>query len=179
MVVGFVSCEKRFPILYVYTVANGSCYRGFPDYIKVSIEQALLLQPDCDIIMASNYADCLAIENVIDSIPGVIKLDTTKIESKRSREFAKASETIFSGSQYDDLWVTSAQRFFSMEDFMISKNYTEMLHVEADNLLYGKVSSHHCSSRSNFCCLLCIGSCNLNFYLSVVITSTQSRFNLV
>lgn len=140
IVIGFVSCELRFPILYVYTVSNGSCHRGFPDYIKISIEQALLLQPDCDIIMASNYAECLAIEEVIDSIPGVIKLDTTKIESKRSKEFAKASEAMFSGNFNGDLWMTSAQRFFSMEDFMITKGYTEMLHVEADNMLYGKVS---------------------------------------
>ena len=32
-------------------------------------------------------------------------------------------------------------RFFQLEDLMIKKNYEEMLHVEADNLLYGNVTS--------------------------------------
>ena len=132
-------CLTRFPILYVYTIVPDSCFRGFPEYIKFTIEQALLLQPDCDIILASNYAECAAIEKVVDSIQGVIKFDTTGTESLRSKSFANASLEMFAGNANGDLWMTSASRFFTIEDFMISRGYTELLHFEADNMIYGKV----------------------------------------
>ena len=146
--IGFVHSDiekiQKFPILYVYTVTARSCARGLPDYIKTSLEQALLSQPDCDVIMASNYAECATIEIVINSIPNVIKLDITKIASERSVLFAKVCSRMFEANTNGDLWVTSAQRFFSMEDFMVQSGRTEMLHVEADNLLYGKVSELSC-----------------------------------
>ncbi|MGB4191692.1 MAG: hypothetical protein WBJ81_04005, partial [Rickettsiales bacterium] len=37
--------------------------------------------------------------------------------------------------------MTSALRFFILEDIMVSHGYTEMLHVEADNMLYGRLTS--------------------------------------
>ena len=41
---------------------------------------------------------------------------------------------------HGDLWLLSSTRFFHLEDYMIKHNRTELLHVEADNLLYGKVN---------------------------------------
>ena len=130
----------RFPIVYVYTVTNDSCSRKFPGYIEISLEQALLTQQDCDIVMASNYIECPAIGHAIGKVSGVIQVDTKIIKSNRTEAFEDASIRLFSSTYNGALWMTSAQRFFSIEDVMIHKGYTEMLHVEADNLLYGKVS---------------------------------------
>ena len=135
-----IIAEKRFPIVYVFTVTAQSCKRGLPEYIIVSLRQAVLSQPDCDVVMASNYASCPTIESTVDSIPNVIKHDINFKASERSALFANVSEKMFEANFNGDLWITSAQRFFSMEDYMINTGHTEMLHVEADNMLYGKVN---------------------------------------
>jgi hypothetical protein len=31
-------------------------------------------------------------------------------------------------------------RFFQLEDFMIKLNYQELIHVEADNMIYGQMT---------------------------------------
>jgi hypothetical protein len=134
--------KTRLAVIYIYSIHSQSCKWGLPSYIKVSLEQAVLSQPDSDVIMASNYAECKKIEEMVDGIEGIIKYDTTLISSNRTKEFKNVSEIMFEANFNGELWITSAQRFFSMEDFMINKGYTEMIHVEADNLLYGKVSIH-------------------------------------
>ena len=86
----------RLPIVYVYTVGIYSCKQGIPAYITTSLEQALLHQPDCDVIMASNYQECSTVEAVIDRIPGVIKYDiSTLLGSPRTKEFANLTDTMF------------------------------------------------------------------------------------
>jgi hypothetical protein len=131
----------KLPIVYVYTVGIYSCKQGIPAYITTSLEQALLQQPDCDVIMASNFKECSTVEAVIDRIPGIIKYDiSTALGSSRTREFANLTETMFEANFNGELWATSAVRFFSLEDLMVRKGYPEMVHVEADNLLYGKMT---------------------------------------
>lgn len=44
--------KRRLPIVYVYTVVPRVCQQGLPLYIKVSLEQAIMSQPDCDVIFA-------------------------------------------------------------------------------------------------------------------------------
>lgn len=51
-----------------------------------------------------------------------------------------ASTEMFQSDNHGELWITSALRFFIMEDIMVAKGYFEMMHVEADNLLYGKLT---------------------------------------
>ena len=88
--------QMRLPVVYVYTVGIYSCKQGIPAYITTSLEQALLHQPDCDVIMASNYQECSTVEAVIDRIPGVIKYDiSTLLGSPRTKEFANLTETMF------------------------------------------------------------------------------------
>lgn len=133
----FVNTEEvRLPIVYVYTVVAAVCPFGLPAYIKVSLEQAVLSQPgivykfhilllfidvmflfylDCDIYMASNYAECPKISEVIDTIEGVIKIDTTLIASERYYKFKNVSSEMFQADYGGELWVTSALRFFSLE----------------------------------------------------------------
>lgn len=133
--------EYRLPIIYVYTVVPAVCHYGLPEYIKFSLEQALRTQPDCDVILASNFKECDKIKDNIVNMTNVILLDTTGIASLRTKTFLNLSRNIFELDYGGELWITSALRFFNLEDIMISHNYTEMLHVEADNLLYGKVTS--------------------------------------
>jgi hypothetical protein len=138
------NAKARLSIVYIYTVVPSECQWGLPNYIKVSLEQAVLSQPDCDIVMASNYAECKGLDAMIDNIPNVIKYDTYLISSNRSIEFANVSSVMFKANSMNNyLWIASAQRFFTMEDYMISKGCSEMIHVEADNLLYGKVSNRY------------------------------------
>ena len=88
--------QMRLPVVYVYTVGIYSCKQGIPSYITTSLEQALLHQPDCDVIMASNYQECSTVEAVIDRIPGVIKYDiSTLLGSPRTKEFANLTDTMF------------------------------------------------------------------------------------
>lgn len=68
-------------------------------------------------------------------------MDISGIESERTKEFKNLSLNMFSTDGGAELWLTSASRFFHLEDIMIRNNYTEMIHVEADNLLYGRLST--------------------------------------
>ena len=145
-----ICSSDRFPIVYVYTVADGTCSHKFPAYIEMSLQQALLMQQDCDIIMASNYVECPAIGHAMSKVSGIIQVDTKLIKSNRTLAFEDASIKLFSGNYNGALWMTSAQRFFNIEDVMIHKGYPEMLHVEADNLLFGKVGPRRCTASYDF-----------------------------
>ena len=135
------SWMTKFPIVYVYTVVPAVCKHGLPGYIKESLEQALFTQPDCAIVMISNYAECREIEKTVYKIVNIVKIDATNILSNRTRQFANLSREIFVADGLNELWITSALRFFIMEDFMVAHNFNEILHVEADNMLYGNISS--------------------------------------
>ena len=133
--------SDRLPIIFVYTVVPAVCQHGLPDYIKVSLEQAIYTQPDCNVIMASNYADCELISKTVAEIPGLKRIDTSLIQSATTRLFLNRSSNVFSSDYANELWLTSALRFFVLEDIMRTENYTEILHVEADNMLYGRIST--------------------------------------
>lgn len=135
------TASHRLPIVFVYTVVPAVCKYGLPEYIKVSVEQAIFSQPDCDVIMASNYADCELIAKTVSEVAGLIQIDTTKIESAETKQFANLSTNVFSSDYAGELWITSALRFFILEDIMKSQGYTEILHVEADNTLYGRLTT--------------------------------------
>lgn len=133
--------KRNLAIVYVFTVVPAVCKYGLPAYIKHALEQAVITQPDCDVIMASNYIDCPKIAEVVDTVKGVIRVDTALIESNRTIEFRLVAQNIFQVDGGSELWLTSAFRFFSLEDMMVEFGYQEMIHVEADNLLYGRMSS--------------------------------------
>lgn len=140
----------RLPIVYVFTVVPAMCKYGLPSYIIHSLEQAVHSQPDCDVIMASNYADCPQVADNIRNIPGLILQDMSLIASPRTKEFTNLSTNILAVDYGAELWLTSALRFFNLEDLMIRNNYTELMHVEADNLLYGKLTTILPTLRSDY-----------------------------
>jgi hypothetical protein len=79
-----------------------------------------------------------------------------------------------------ELWITSALRFFIIEDVMRHLNYSELLHVEADNMLYGKLSDIIPVLRSNYTSLAATpASARLHFVTASVlwINNKQSLIN--
>src|SRR5687767_9707957 len=74
----------KLPIVYVYTVVPAVCKYGLPEYIKVSLEQAIYTQPDCDVILVSNFAECLAIKDSVKDVTNLVLIDSTLIISNRT-----------------------------------------------------------------------------------------------
>ena len=131
---------SKLPILFVYTLVPKICRHGLPDYILTSLQQAVFTQPDCDIIMATNYRECPNVKIALKKVTNIIFVDINDVISSRTISFRNASFNLFQSDNHGELWITSALRFFIMEDVMRHLNYSEMFHVEADNMLYGKIS---------------------------------------
>ena len=129
------------PIVYVFTVSSRACDKGLPAYIKYSLEQAVLTQYESDVILVSNYKECTKVKSSSDLIDGLVQIDTSTISSPRLEKFSNLSTNIFQDDGYGNLWVTSALRFFYLETMMKSMGYEEIMHIEADNLLYGSLNS--------------------------------------
>ena len=145
LIVCAATSDYKFPIVYVYTLTEESCAGGLPGYIRSTLQQSALFQHDCEVIIASNYADCEGGTDInipVRDVPNVTKLDTVLIESNRTREFKNSAKAqgLFNVKPGEAIWLLATTRFFHLEDYMISHNRTELLHVEADNLLYGKVN---------------------------------------
>jgi hypothetical protein len=135
------SKKDGVPIVYVFTVNLRACDKGLPAYIKFSLEQAVLTQYESDVILVSNYKECAKVKSSSDLIDGLIQIDTATISSPRLEKFYNLSGNIFQDDGYGNLWVTSALRFFYLETMMNSMGYKEIMHIEADNLLYGNLNS--------------------------------------
>lgn len=135
------SGHRKLPVVYVYSLVAASCHRGLPHYIKETLEHVVLTQPDCEVILASNYKSCSKVGEFVDAIHGVVKVDIEANPSERTIRFHNASKEMFANDGDSELWLTSAYRFFYLEEIMKSRNYTELIHAEADNLIYGKFST--------------------------------------
>ncbi len=133
--------DKKLHIIFVYTVVPAVCKYGLPEYIQITLRHTVYTQPDCIIVMASNYMECEKTREQVSGIHGVLLIDTVEIMSNRTHTFANLSSNVFASDYSNELWMTSALRFLNIEDIMITLNLTYALHVEADNLLYGRVST--------------------------------------
>jgi hypothetical protein len=142
--------KTRMPIIYVYTLVSTACAKGLPVYIKETLDHVIYTQPDCDVVLASNYRSCPKILESVDSITGIIKIDVEDAPSNRTLAFQNLSTNVFAVDGGSELWLTSAYRFFYLEDLMKKHDYRELLHMEADNLLYGKVSTLWPTFRANY-----------------------------
>ena len=132
---------KRLPVIYVFTVVPAICPYGLPAYIRTAIEQGIFTQPDCDVILVSNFAECTTLRESVKSIPGLLLVDSLDIISNRTKEYKNVSSNMFQTDGGGELWMTSALRFFILEDLMLHTGYTELIHVEADNMIYGRYTS--------------------------------------
>jgi hypothetical protein len=139
--VATASRSNRLPIVFVYTVVPAVCQYGLPEYIRISVEQAIFTQPDCDVYLLSNIGECKAIADSVNSVSGLSVVDSVSISSSRTILFQNYSTGMFSRDYSNELWLTSALRFFILEDLMLKRGWAEMMHVEADNMLYGRLST--------------------------------------
>ena len=130
------------PIVFVYTLGGDRCSKGFHAYILASVEQAILTQVGSPVILASNYGACNASTSTVRGWhKDIIQVDTDVIQSNRTREFISLIDRVFVQSYMPDLWGAAALRFFILEDIMSYYHYRDLIHVEADNLLYGNLGS--------------------------------------
>ena len=139
----FAACE-RCPLIFVYTIHPESC-RELPKYIYDSLRQALLTQPESTVMFATNLGECVkTFEPDLRKLHALSKLvvvNTSSLISDRTRRYQQSSSHILSTNTSEGLWITSASRFFLLEDIQRHFNFSSLLHVEADNMLYGPMSS--------------------------------------
>jgi len=133
--------HHRLPVVFVYTVVPQSCEYGLPSYIRISIEQSIFSQPDCDVILLSNIGECAIIADSVKDFKNLEVVDSLPLVTPRTANFQNISLSLFNADYSVALWITSALRFFMMEDLMIARNYTELLHIEADNMMYGRITT--------------------------------------
>jgi hypothetical protein len=133
--------SSRLPVVFVYTVVPKQCVKGLPVYIKTALQQAIFTQPDCDVLLVSNFQDCASVRKSVESLPALKLVDSTLLASQRTLQYHNVCSNMFMSDGGGELWMTAALRFFVIEDLMREAGYTELVHVEADNMLYGKLSS--------------------------------------
>lgn len=139
----------QFPIVFVFLATPILCENGGPDYIAHSLDQAINTQPLSNIIFIANFKECPSLNNITNS-SRVMKTDTSIFASNRTKHFTDLATTIFQSDRYGELWINSAIRFFLLHDFMDYFNVTSVIHVEADNLIYGDFSTLWSSLSRNY-----------------------------
>ncbi|RYG68925.1 hypothetical protein EON64_04045 [archaeon] len=135
------STSTPLPIVYIYIVVPTVCHLGLPAYIKTSLSHSILTQPDSHVVLVTNAGECVKVTESVQSIAGLTVLDSVSLASQQTSIFHNLSKNIFVKDNSSELWMTSALRFFVLEDVMRARGYSDLLHVEADNMLYGPVTS--------------------------------------
>ena len=136
------------PIVYLYTLQreSESCSNGIPAYILTTLEQALVTQGSegVEVVFASNYRDCKgAIKSLRDSnlaSRGLVMVDIDEVASADTKKFIEGAEAMLHiRGIWEPLYAHSLTRFLYLLDLMKYRNYQYMMHMEADNMLYGKL----------------------------------------
>lgn len=110
---------------------------GLPGYIRTGIEHTIEFQQNVIVALASNFGECPSMRASVATIKDLTLIDSTKLLSERTKHFTNLSSAVFESDYSNELWMTSALRFFIIEDFMNALNIHELLHIEADNMVYG------------------------------------------
>jgi len=126
------------------------CDSVLSDYISHALHQATLSNPNSDVIFGSNILSCPTFNTIFPPsyIKGVILIDVLLLKSEKTVQFESTFDSILkshgnsSGKHMykQDLWLYSAVRFFILEEIMLTYNISSVIHLEADNLLYGDTS---------------------------------------
>lgn len=142
------SSKEKPRIVFVYFMVKTYCEGGLPEYIQHTLNHTLATQqPQSEVVLVSNFRDCFNDTSIVGSLPlyrelaalGLVLTDSTAVVSDRTRRFHNLSREVFAWDNKNELWMTSALRFFILEDVMAAKGWQEALHVEADNLLFARV----------------------------------------
>jgi hypothetical protein len=130
--------KRLVPIVFIFSVSQNHCKWGFFDYLKFTVEQAVLTQKGAPVLLASNFGTCAKSSEVLSKWhKDIIKVDTVEIASRRTQIFSNMTSDLFMSSFMPELWGGAALRFFILEDIMSRYNYTEAIHIEGDNMIYG------------------------------------------
>ena len=166
---GSASTSATTAIVYVYTMNHEVCHdmhekqtqrwNTFPTYVRETLNQALFTQQnskDAQVVFISNYKNCANIQKkIIDAIDPnmrtrLLNVDVADIQSTRTTNFINSSENILSAT-HGNLWIASSTRFFYIEDFLLKYNsFKDIIHLEADNLLYSPLVPLLPSLRKNY-----------------------------
>jgi hypothetical protein len=133
------------PIVYVYYVSEDVCSDGLPTYLHATLQQAVRSQSTTTpIYFIGNYIECSA--DWKSSLPSVTFVDTSAIVSERTNMVKAWCLERFQRDR-GELWMTSALRFFLLEDFMSAYSIQYLLHLEGDNLLYVDLAATNIFNR--------------------------------
>ena len=154
--------NTTIPIVYIYTISENVCADKNMErdlsYISHSLKQLFLIQSvnNSNVYFASNFAECRNFFNIMHNLNETYRptlIDTADIASKKTLKFQSLSNFLF---QHDkrELWVNSALRFFLLEDLMATPVYkgkfSDLFHVESDNMLYGDLNKLNFTLRSKY-----------------------------
>jgi len=146
--------SARCPLVYVFIQSEFRCVKMImQEYLIYSLQNTLRMQPECEVIFASNFGECGFVYSRIQNTPSLHGLTLFDISSKSSNKtnmFRNASKSLFMSDHGGELWMNSAVRFFVIEDVMRYYGYHSVLHVEADNMLYGSINSIWSTLQLNY-----------------------------
>ena len=135
-VLGQLSNPSPVPIVYIFLISSPTCqHYPLPPYLWSSLNQSVNFQhPDIPILFVTDAINCSSTYEALRKFSRRIDLiDASKLNSMKSSKF---SNSTLIGRAELNLYVTSLQRFFILEDLMNLRKYSQVFHVEADNLLY-------------------------------------------
>ena len=124
------------PLVYVFLLKSPACKDyHLPPYLWSSFNQSANFQHrDTPIIFITDAVNCSSTKEAMGIFSNRITLmDASLLNSTKSLVFSNNS---LIGRGELNLYLTSIQRFFILEDLMNLYNYSQVFHVEADNLLY-------------------------------------------
>jgi hypothetical protein len=144
-------------------------------YIVESREQSIFTQPDCKTYFAANFKECSKLKEPLTRLTELTLVDTSQVKSAKTKSFQDVSNQLFLDI-WESLWMTSALRFFVLEDLMVANKWEEALHVEADNLLYGRLTSVLPNLRQNYPLAVTPLTHQLSFLTASVFWVSQLRY---
>ena len=179
-----VSVNAYLPIVFIHlsapTICNEPWMSRLFGYGRFAIEQAILTQPKHTVLLVSNFGTCDRFATLISTIKDLRMIDTTHLISQRTRRYMNMSRRIISvDNDTTELFLTSAQRFFVLEDVMMSLNYQEAIHLELDNMLYENISNHLTVLREFYTALTATPLTHPNYGLTTASVFWVPRLDLL
>ena len=181
-----VPAGAYLPIIFIYlstpAICNDPLRYARPHkfgYGRFALEQAILTQPSNTVLLASNFGMCGRFATQVSTIKGLRMVDTAHFISQRTRMYMNLSRRIISVDNDTELFLTSAQRFFVLEDVMTSLRYPEAFHLELDNMLYEKISNHISVLRGSYTTLAATPLSHPNYGLTTASVFWVPRVDLL
>ena len=174
-----IVCVRAYlPIIFIYLSSPAICNDPWRSclfgYGRFALEQAILTQPTNKVLLASNFGMCGRFATLVSTIKGLRMVDTSHLMSERTRMYMNLSRRIIAvDNDTTELFLTSAQRFFVLEDVMTT------LHLELDNMLYENINNHLSVLRGSYTALTATPLTHPNYGLTTASVFWVPRLNLL